>query len=393
MKYKNTLSLGLLILVIIILGILALVHMPGQKDTLQPQLNKGEKWKIAYYEGGQYIDFAENLRGIIKGLGELGWIQPIHIPEFQDADNAYYIWNYAANNCSSDYIKFLEKEFWSSSWNDSLREVNRKLFIDQLNENEIDLVIAMGTWAGQDLVNDLHTTPVIVLNSSEPLHAGIISDPNDSGYDNIFVEYDPNRYKKQIELFHDFVGFERLGVTFEDSEDGRIYSNIDDLEQISKECGFKLIMCHAPDVSEDISEEQAFRAVKRCYESLAPMIDALWIGNHFGESPQYLPEILKPLYEFNIPTWSSSGEIAVKRGVLMSVTHQNFKEVGKWYAKIIAQIFNGKQPRSIKPYLEKQMHILFNRETAKRIEFKIPEALLEIADKIYDTIEGEGRHE
>jgi len=387
MKYKNTLILGLLIVVIIVLGVLALLHVPGQKDTLQPRLHNGEKWNIAYYEGGQYIDFAESLRGIVNGLAEFEWIEPLNVPEFQDADNSWHIWNFIANNCVSDHVNFMTDEFWSSGWNDSLREIHKKSCIEHLQEQKIDLIIAMGTWAGQDLVNDIHATPVIVLTSSDPLHAGIIDVPHDSGYDHVLVEYDPNRYKKQIELFHDFVGFERLGVTYEDSDDGRIYSNYNDLEKVSKERRFKLVTCHAPDVSDEVSEEEAYRAVKHCYQSLAPIVDAIWIGNHFGESPQFLPEILKPIFDNKIPTWSSFGEIAVKRGVLMSVTHQNFEDMGKWYAKIIAQIFNGIKPRSIKPFLEKKMHILFNRETARRIEFDIPTALLEIADKIYDTIE------
>jgi len=237
--------------------------------------------------------------------------------------------------------------------------------------------------AGQDLVNSEHSTSTMIMTSSDPIQAGIITSAEDSGYDHILVECDPNRYKKQVELFHDIIGFERLGVMFEDSEDGRIYANYTDLEKVSKKRNFKLIICHA---DEGKTEMESFENAKKSYQILAPIVDAMWVGLHQGESVEFLPELLKPMYDFKVPTWCVLGELAVEKGVLLSITHQNFNEIGRWYAENIAKILNGAKPRELSQIFKEENHILINSEAARRIKYEISETLLGIADKIYDKV-------
>ena len=380
MKYKNTFILAVVIVIVTILGIIILLHFSPKVYSIKPCSNERQHWKIAYYEGGSFIDYSLSLRGLAKGLTDLGWIEPIIIPDFSDKDDAQLIWEFLANNCKSNFITFSENAFWTANWKDSTRVINRRNAIEYLNKNTIDLALALGAWAGQDLVNNEHTTATMVITSGGPLRAGIIKSADDSGCEHIFVECDPNSYKKQIELFHDIIGFERLGVMFEDSEDGRIYAHYAELEKVSQKRDFKLIVCHA---DEGDTKLESFENAKRSYQVLAPIVDAMWVGIHQGESVEFLPELLKPMYDFNVPTWGVLGEPAVEKGVLLSITHQNFDEIGRWYAENIAKIFNGAKPRELSQIFKEKNHILINTETARRIEYEIPETLLEIADKIY----------
>jgi len=380
MKYKNTFILAVIIVIVIILGIIILLHFSPKVYSIKPCSNERQHWKIAYYEGGSFIDYSLSLRGLAKGLTDLGWIEPIIIPDFSDKDNAQLIWEFLAHNCKSNFITFSENAFWTANWKDSTCVINRRNAIEYLNKNTIDLVLALGAWAGQDLVNNEHTTATMVITSGGPLRAGIIKSADDSGCEHIFVGCDPNSYKKQIELFHDIIGFERLGVMFEDSEDGRIYAHYAELEKVSQKRDFKLIVCHA---DEGDTKLESFENAKRSYQVLAPIVDAMWVGIHQGESVEFLPELLKPMCDFNVPTWGVLGEPAVEKGVLLSITHQNFDEIGRWYAENIAKIFNGAKPRELSQIFKEENHILINTETARRIEYEIPETLLEIADKIY----------
>ena len=45
-----------------------------------PVLNDGKKWHMAYYEGGEYLEYQKVLLATIKGLMKLGWIETAEIP-------------------------------------------------------------------------------------------------------------------------------------------------------------------------------------------------------------------------------------------------------------------------------------------------------------------------
>jgi ABC-type uncharacterized transport system substrate-binding protein len=362
-----------------------------KQDLTSPLMHPdGRKWRIAYYEAGYYIDYEENLRALIDGLVELGWASPIQIPVI-DEENNHLLWDHLALNLESDFIEFVPDAFWSANWQEYKRAQIRQTAIERLNQpDEIDLIIAMGTWAGQDLANDQHAVPTLVLTSSGPLEAGIIEQYDDSGFDHVMVEVDPYRYRRQIQQFHDIVHFERLGVAYEYSPDGRIYGNLADLESVAAERGFTLVTCNAPDFQDNVTQEESVQALAACYKKLAPAIDALWIGAHAGEEPQYMPDMLAPMIEYAVPTWSQHGSSAVQRGVLLSIAQQNFTEAGRWYAQSIARIFNGTTPREIDQVFELPSYLLINLETARQIGFEIPPGLLTVADKTYNTIEDTG---
>jgi ABC-type uncharacterized transport system substrate-binding protein len=356
--------------------------------AVTPTRDDGQRWRIGYYEGGPYIDYAGGLLGLVQGLGELGWIEPITLPAFPDEDDTQAIWTYLAEHVESDYLEFVADAYWSANWDDAQREENRQEVLDRLTVvGDLDLMIAMGTWAGQDLATDAHSVPTMVLTSSDPVQAGIIESAEDSGLDHVVAEYDPYRYLRQIRLFHDIVDFQKLGVAHEDSRAGRVYANWDDLQQVARERGFKLVVCHAQDTN--LSEMAARQELADCYRMLAPHIDALWIAVHQGEHPKFMPEILAPLFEHDVATWSQAGSDAVRRGVLISVAQQtDYTEVGRWYARTMARTLNGARPRDLDQVFELPLTIAVNLETARRIGFDPPPSLVEAADEVYTQIEG-----
>jgi ABC-type uncharacterized transport system substrate-binding protein len=383
----------LAIATIIILGLIAVSFYRASvgkevRDTT-PTTNDGRKWRIAYYEGGPYVDYAGGLRGVVRGLVELGWMEDIRLPRFENPDDTRSLWGFLAANAESRYVEFVADAYWSAKWDGEQRLANREEAIRRLAETgDIDLIIAMGTWAGQDLATDEHAVPTMVLTSSEPVRAGIIESAEDSGLDHVVAEYDPNRYVRQVRLFHDIVGFQKIGVAHEDSEDGRIYANLDSLERVAKERGFEIVACYARDAG--VKEDVALAELTHCYEELAPKIDALWVGGHTGEQPQFMPGILAPMFEHKVATWAQVGSEAVRRGALISVAQQSdYTAVGFWYASTMARIFNGAKPRDLDQVFELPLDIAINLETARRLGFEPPEGLLEVADEVYETVEGE----
>ncbi len=357
------------------------------KSAFTPITNQGKKWRLAYYQGGNYSDYAKSLRAIAAALVKMGWLDEFNFPEHNDPADAESVWHYLATKAKSNTMEFCMDAYWSAAWEENWRTKLRQEVIHRLAiKEDIDLVIAMGTWAGQDLVNDRHTVPTLVLTSSDPIKAGILETHTDSGHDHVLVEIDPQRYRRQLGIYYKFLGFKQLGVVFEDSEDGRIYANLADLESAAQEHDFSLLCCHAVDLATD--EAISLKAVKCCYEQIASQIDALWIGFHIGEQTKFMPDSLETMFTHQIPTITSVGPAAVRRGALMSIAYTDFQAAGQWYALKIAEILHGTSPRSLDQVFEMPGQVVINLETARRIGFEIPTGLLEAANEKYPSIEG-----
>lgn len=376
------------ILAIVVLGslIIPTIVLAQKSNSLSPVLNQGKKWRIGYYEGGSYVNYPANLRTLVAGLTELGWMAPINIPKMKDATGSRPVWDILVRNAQSQYIEFVEDGYWSAQWSQDARKRIKEIVIERLNtKKDIDFMIAMGTWAGQDLSNTRHTTPTMAVSVSDPVRAGISATAKDSGIDHFHARCDPTRYIRQLRLFHRLVRFNTLGVVYENTPAGKTYAAMEDIQSVSKERNFEFITCESPisEVERTISTNQ----VIKCHQALVHKVDALFVTVHPGIDPRRMEELLAPLLAKKIPTWSQRGPREVQKGVLFSISRGGFKAVGRYHAEVMAKVFNGQKPRRINQIFEDPKFIAVNTKTAELIDFKIPNGILRIADEIYDSIE------
>ncbi|MFT5558077.1 MAG: ABC-type uncharacterized transport system substrate-binding protein [Psychromonas sp.] len=349
-----------------------------------PVLNDGKHWRVGYYEGGEYTDYQKEFTATINGLMKLGWIELQTIPE-QPGERTDLLWKWLSTQIKSDYIEFVPDAYYSAGWDEELRKQSATEVIDRLkNKQDIDLMIAMGTWAGKDLANDRHTTPTLVLSASDPLAAGIIKSVEDSGYSHLHAAIDLDRFYRQVKLFHELVGFENLGVAFENSASGRSYAAIDSIEILSKERGFDIIPCYT---QSDISEKAIAEAsVISCFELLAKSAEAIYVTNQGGVTYNSIPKLAEIANKHRIPTFSQSGAEEVKYGFLLSLSRAAFRYLGDFHALTMAKVFNGAKPRQLAQLFEEPPKVAVNLKTAKIIGFNPPLLLLGAADEIYHEI-------
>jgi len=353
---------------------------------LAPTLNHGRKWRIGYYEGGAYVNYPANLRTIVAGLAELGWMAPLNIPDVQDTTASKPVWDDLVRHARSDFLEFVPDGYWSAKWSKEDRQVIKTEIIERLNgRQDIDFMIAMGTWAGQDLSNRDHHTPTMAVSVSDPVRSGMSVSPEDSGIDHFHAKCDPTRYIRQLRLFHRLVRFKKLGVVYENTQEGRTYAAMEDIQTVAGERNFEVITCEAP--FSEIDRKGSTDRIIECHEQLAQKVDAVFVTVHRGIDPNRMDELVAPLLQHKIPTWSQRGPQEVKKGVLFSISRGGFRAVGRYHAEVMARIFNGQKPRSINQIFEDPKLIAVNTQTAEKIGFKIPPSILQIADEVYDTIE------
>ena len=385
---KSSLVLILFLIVPIVVsaagtGFTSEKESPGIAPGTKPD---GSRWRLGYLEGGPYFEYQLTLRAMVLSMAKLGWMVEKSLPLSDNKEDTRELWEWLAQNAESRYIEFVGDAYWSANWDEPLRTSTQERVLRRLNEKkDIDLMIAMGTWAGLDLANDRHSVSTLVMASTDPIRAGIIKSARDSGYQHLHARVDPTRYERQVRIFHDLIGFKRLGIAYEDTVAGRSYSAVKDVEKVAAERGFKIIRCHS--IAHVSDTQIAYDSLVECHKKLAPGIAAMYLTIQRGLDLRNLHRLMAPLNKYGIPTFSQFGSEEVKHGVLMSIAQAGFKYVGEFYAQTIAKVLNGAKPRDLSQVFEDPPKIALNLEEARIIQWDPPMDVLSAADEIYERIE------
>jgi len=92
--------------VLVVLFLLVLVTpLEAQSDghfdfATTPRTNNGEKWRVGYYEGGEYIDYQKIFSETVKGLMKLGWIEEVKLPP-QKGEQTKPLWDWLSTEAES----------------------------------------------------------------------------------------------------------------------------------------------------------------------------------------------------------------------------------------------------------------------------------------------------
>jgi len=376
------------IFIFVLLGICCLQSSMFAADhgnfKITPMTNNGKKWRIGYYEGGPYIYYQLIFIATVKEFMNLGWIEPIEIPS-QQGEQTKELWQWLSENIQSKYVEFVADAHYSANWDDALTKTMVAEIIERLNTaKDIDLMIAAGTTAGKGLANNQHSTPTIVISASDPVGSGIIKSVKDPGYDHIIARVDPFRYERQVRIFHDIIGFQRLGVAYENTPNGKAYAAINDVQKVADEYGFEVVPCYTKDEVPDV--RIAENSLKACFREFGKTADAIYVTAQNGLNRHSIPDLVHIANSFKLPTFSQTSSEEVKMGFLLSIAQAGWKYVGQFNAETIAKIFNGAKPRQLNQLFEDPPKIAINLKTAEIIGYDPPVDALGAADEIYQEI-------
>jgi ABC-type uncharacterized transport system substrate-binding protein len=348
-----------------------------------PDAGAPPKLRLALVAGGPFRDYSIIFYGMLKGLEEQGVIANGSAPPPDYGDSLQRLWAWAHENAGGDRLEFPADAFYSADWDTRQRVRVRERLLERIRQRaDIDCILAFGTWAGEDVASDEFTLPVLVSSVTNAVEAGIIRSVEDSGRDNLAAVIEPGRFARQIRVFHDIFGFRRLGIAYEDTPSGRSGISFDEIEQEASRLGVELVRCTSMFDIEDTA--QAARNLRDCHEQLAERgVDAVYIGYNNGMVPGHIPDLLAPLLEIQVPTFTQEGSAAVARGVLMSVAQGNLMDEGRFSAAILKEIADGKKPRSLSQRFESTISLAVNLRTAAIIGWNIPLEILAAVDEFY----------
>ena len=352
---------------------------PDNSRYFPPCLNNGEKWIIGYFQSCKSEKYNSSLKYLIDNLAKRGWLEAIDWTKLPKDAKTKDTWRFLAENMNSKYLSIKTKYFWSSNWNSSRRKHLRKEILTILNNKEVDLMLTMGTWSGQDLANNQHSTPTLCLESSFPLKK--MFDKNDKIPDHLYIPQYPNFLLRQVRLFKKITKFKTLGVAHSSSSEGRFRASLKILKQFNEKENFKLVVVRIIPHEELRSKKNLDKHIK-AHEKIAPQIDAMWLTSEFVDNPETARQVLAPLFKYRIPTWYPHGELGIANGAVFGIIQDPQKKALS-YAETIAKILNGVKPASQIKDLPIHNHLMINYSAAKKNNLKIPNTLLGAAKKSY----------
>ena len=364
--------------------LLTLLSLMGLLLTAQAAHGAERQWRMAYVDGGRFVDSAALLHSTARALQLLG-LREVAVPRLRDTPDIQSLWQALAVDQSSP-LRFLADGFYSGDWDIQKRADNKAALQRRIAEkNDVDIILAFGTPAGLDMMEGMGPVPVLVMGATDPVQAGIIPSADNSGRDNVHASVIDTPRREQLQLFHNLFGFQRLGICYENSREGRSAIAYDDIRAIATGLGFELVEGHISNFTTDEDDNIDLRI--QCHQSLARDVDAFYLTLGKGNGRQRFKELLAPLLAAKLPTFSQSGRKDVEAGALLSYNDTNMAELGLFQAKVIQSVYQGQKLRQIPQVFTSAPDLTLNIKNAAVIGWKVTPRILSAVDEVYTHIQ------
>jgi ABC-type uncharacterized transport system substrate-binding protein len=354
-------------------------------ETPASAVDKPRPIRVALVTGGPYGEYQEIFQGMIKGLEEQGAISNGNVPKPPDSEDMEPMWLWLSKNAGGSRVVFPADAYYSANWHQEQRGLNKKNLLERVKtRGDIDFILAFGTWGGQDASTDEFNIPVLVMSATDPVEAGIILSPEDSGRDNLMAVFNPGFATAQVRIFHEIFHFNKLGIVYEDTTSGRGAVSLSKIEKEAGRLGVELLRCTNEFDIEDL--DLAAQRLLACHEKLVSEgAEAIYITYNMGMVPGKIPAVLAPVRKAAIPTFSQSGPAEVARGVLLSISHANLQAEGRFGAEAFNAIIKGAKPRSLSQVFSGVISLSMNLRMATLIGWNPPLEILVAVDEIYQS--------
>jgi len=317
------------------------------------------------------------LKGLCERLQELGYIS--HDVDLSAAPADY-----------ESYFEYITKQdlggkliIDKSSY--LLNEENREMIGSELRQKvadgKLDLIAATGTYPGTFLKELELPIPFLVSFASDPVYSGIIESTEKTGDENVWALVEPMAFSRQLEIYKNITGFEKLGIITTDEYDEA--AGGPEIDKKAAELGVEVvkeILC-----LQDMYTERAQGLYTDSVKKLADQdVDAVLVLFGVLDGSQASPESAIPiLAEKKIPYLISDGEDLVRNGGMLLISFYNYEGYGNHVADICSNIFHGEKAEEQTIEYISSPKVVLNMDTARELGFETDFEFLQTVDKIY----------
>ena len=293
--------------------------------------------KIGFFEGGEYPSheiLREAFRNELKSV----------LPEGYEA-------------------VFIHQGFKTAGWD---RQRSRKMAHELTELKELDLVVTLGPWVVEDLLETGFTGPIIAMNRFDPEAEGLVDSTGYPIADNLTVRLRPDKFENDLAIFNRLRKINKLGVLFFPSgnERDRLMARF---RQIGERLGFEVVTAEGYN---NIGTYAFFKAYSILKEQ---GIDALYISPLWGFDLVKINWFFRQAARDRIPVFTSEGRRIVHRGALASNALYDLSSVVRFQAYKVRRILLGELPADLPVTFPEMTGLVINESAAEKFHVTVPD--------------------
>lgn len=343
----------------------------------------GGKFRIGYVDIDPYPASGEMLYYLIEEMAEEGWIELSEELPFDSEDtDAKELINYLADRDLGPYVEFSRDANYYTAVDDKDEYV--KSLKEHAQNEDLDLIICMGTSPGELVINELGITniPIMVYFSVDPVASGLSDSEEYSGQENVWCHTSSGVYKNQLQFYHSSFDFSNIGMVYYSESVGAMSQYREAAAQMK--CKITERQIETLESSDAEAVETYYTMLEETFRGLVDEgIDAFMLGTDIIKDESRIAKMLDIFYDAGIPVFVQNGEYYVKDGATMVVTTSNAKSQAPFAVNALSLILNGEKPGSIYQKYIISPYISINIDAINSLGLKSDEQLLISAERIY----------
>lgn len=259
-------------------------------------------------------------------------------------------------------VQFVPQGFKSAEWK---RERSRELAAELATDRSVDMVVALGPWAVEDLLAAGFDRPIVAALRSDPVLEGLVDRQNHPRYDNLAVRVRPNKVRHDLARIATLGTVKKLGVLYfpADAEFAAAVSSIDSL---ARQQGMEVVGGEGYD-------RNGTYAFYKAADELKGKVDALYLGPLWGFDHAKERQFFDRLHLQHMKCFSAEGERPVLRGGMMGGSVETMRTTAAFHVWQTVQIIQGARTSDLMTVMDETPGVVINEYIADLLDVDLPE--------------------
>ncbi len=310
--------------------------------------------------------------GLVPALAQTVSARSYRIAYFEPGDYAFY------RTLQGEYRKMLLEKapkgvkiifppdgYKTAEWD---RQKSRQMAKELARNRNVDLIVTMGPWAVEDLLDAGCKKPIVAMGRFDPILEGLAESDGRPLYKNLTVRIRPGKIQSDLAALTSLYPSKRIGLLyFPAGKESAVVENY--VSRIAEKHGSRIITAPLK------PGEDKYHFFKKLAE-ITNKVDALYLTPLYGMPLDQINGFFQQLKISRIPAFSSEGLAQVERGAFGSNTAYNVYGLARYHAEKTFKILQGASPQSLPTVFRDGRRLIINLAVCKELGIDPPSALV-----------------